>query len=469
MRSSSKFSLHIALFSLAAGFAACTEPTAPASVAIVQLQPGRDSIVPGQTYDGWIVSVLDSNGNVLSGRRLSWTSSAPLIASVDEQTGVVTGVSVGGAVITVQAGGKTAQAQFYVIAPVVDIVVAPDSFDLPLTTTRILTPQLVGPGGLAITGRQINWSSSHPDIATVSTSGLVTPIAPGMTTITISSSGKDATVRVRVVPEPVASVRMLPTGSVQVVRLGQDRQLAAECLNAMQQVLPGRTITWNTTNPLVASVSGQGLVTGVSIGQASITATCDNAVSASVVAQVTPVPVTSVTINPPQIGLQVGQVGQLTAFPRDSANNLLQLAGRTVSWTSDNLPVATVSNQGVVSGVAAGVAQIQVSVDGVLSPVVNATVTNVPVVQVTIGPLNPAVVCGQQIQLNATMKDANGNILSGRSVAWQSATQAIATIGTSSGIATGVAVGTTQITATSEGISGFIVLTVNAPLVGSCP
>lgn len=214
---------------------------------------------------------------------------------------------------------------------------------------------------------------------------------------------------------------------------------------------------------------GDGLVTGVSIGQANITATCDNLVSASVVAQVTPVPVSSVTITPPTLNLQVGQQGQLTATARDSANNVLSLQGRTVTWTSDNLPVATVSPLGVVAAVSAGVARIQVSVDGVLSQIVDANVTNVPVASVTIGPLNPSVVCGQQIQLTATTRDANSNILTGRSVSWISGTQAIATIGSATGIATGVTPGTTQITATSEGVSGFIVLTVTAPQVGSCP
>jgi uncharacterized protein YjdB len=356
--------------------------------------------------------------------------------------------------------------------------VTPDSFDLPLTTTRLIQPQLVGPQGVAIAGRQITYSSSDPGIATVSTGGVVTPIAVGTATITIASSGILATVRARVVAEPVASVRIAPPGSVQIIRLGQAKLLTAECLNASQQVLTGWTITWNSSNPLVASV-GAGLVTAVAIGQATITATCDNSVSAQVVAQVTPVPVSTVTITPPQLTLQVGQQGQLTATARDSANNALSLLGRQLQFTSDNLPVATVSNAGVVSAVSAGTAQVQASVDGVLSQSITVTVTTVPVASVTIGPLNPAVVtfgplypavvCGNQIQLTAVMRDANGNVLNGRAVAWQSADHSFATIGTATGIATGIAAGTVQITATSEGVPGFTVLTINTPQVGVCP
>lgn len=457
----------VAAVAVAVALAACTKATQPIAVANIQLQPGLDSIEIGQTYNQWIVTLRDANGDAITDRTLSWETQNATVATVDAN-GVVTGVGSGETLITVRAEGKSAQAAIRVLKPVVSIVATPDSFDLPLTTSRAIAVQLVGPGGEALTNRAITWATSDPSIAAVSASGVVTPIAQGTVTVTISAAGKHAMVRVRVTSEPVASVKITPQQSVHVVRLGQAIQLSAECLNAAQQPLTGRTITWNSSNPLVASVGLSGLVSGVALGQATITATCDN-VSAQVVAQVTPVPVTSVTIAPGQLSLQVGQQGQLTATARDSANNVLSLQGRTVTWTSDNLPVATVSNQGVVSAASAGSAQIQVSIDGVLSVPITATISNVPVATVTIGPLNPAVVCGQQILLTATMRDANGNILNGRVATWNSANLTIATIGQATGIASGVAVGTVQITATSEGVSGFTLLTVNAPQVGSCP
>lgn len=448
--------------------AACTTSTDPIPVASIQLQPGLDSIEAGQTYSHWVVTLRDATGNDLTGRTLSWQSQNLTVATIDASTGLVTGVAAGQSLITVTSEGKSANATIKVIPPVVSVIATPDSFDLPMTTTRTIAVQLVGPGGAALSGRQLGWLSSNPSVAAVSTTGLVTPVALGTTTITVVAGGKQATVRVRVVAEPAASVRILPQG-IPVIRLGQTKQLTAECLNAAQQVLTGRTITWNSSNPLVASVGTNGLVSGVSLGQANISATCDNTVNTSVTAQVTPIPVSSVLITPPQVSLQVGQQGQLTATARDSANNVLSLQGRTVTWTSDNLPVATVSAQGVVAAISAGLAHIQVSVDGTLSQIVDASVTTVPVASVTIGPLNPAVVCGNQIQLTAVMRDANGNTLNGRAVSWQSANLPVATIGAATGVATGIAAGTSQITATSEGVSGFIVLTVNTPMVGSCP
>lgn len=130
---------------LAAALAACTKPTTPIAIATMQLLPGLDSIEVGQTFSGWIVVLRDQQGNSLTGRKLTWESRHPAVATVD-QDGVVTGITSGGALITVSAEGKTASADIKVLEPITSIVATPDSFDLPLTTARSISVQLVGPG-----------------------------------------------------------------------------------------------------------------------------------------------------------------------------------------------------------------------------------------------------------------------------------------------------------------------------------
>ncbi len=209
----------------------------------------------------------------------------------------------------------------------------------------------------------------------VSAQGLVTAVSQGSTTIELRAGTKQASVRVRVVGEPVNSVRITPAQTVHVVRLGQSKQLSAECLNASQQVLTGRPISWQSFSPLVATVSTTGLVSGIGLGTATIAATCDNIVSASTNVQVTLVPVTSVTISPSSMSLvPPGSVGQLTAIARDSAGNVVSLQNRNVQWFSSNIPVASVTNQGVVSSHSVGTTEITVSVDGVIGGPVTVTV-----------------------------------------------------------------------------------------------
>jgi uncharacterized protein YjdB len=327
----------------------------------------------GQTYSDWVVTVKDAAGVTLTGRTLTWESSNASIATVDASTGLVTGVSAPSEVfITVSGEGKVAQSRIRVIRAILSIVVTPDSFDLPLTTTRTINAQLVGSDGVAITNRTITWSSGSPGIAVVSATGVVTAVSQGTASIFIDAGTKRKTVRVRVVAEPVSSVRLTPLGSAHIVRLTQSRQFTAECLNAAQQVLSGRTITWNSSNPLVGSVSGSGLVTGNALGTTRITATCDNSASAFTDVTVTPIPVSSVTISPPGVSMHLNQPGpnpqtQLLPTAKDSAGNTLSLQGRQVAWFSNNIPVADVSLAGVVTGKAIGSAQVTVTVDGVTS------------------------------------------------------------------------------------------------------
>jgi uncharacterized protein YjdB len=70
----------------------------------------------------------------------------------------------------------------------------------------------------------------------------------------------------------------------------------------------------------------------------------------------------SVTVSPSSATVNVGQAVQLYATVRDTAGNVLN--GYTVSWGSNNPPVATVSETGMVSGVAVGQATITAASDG---------------------------------------------------------------------------------------------------------
>jgi uncharacterized protein YjdB len=355
----------------------CTTSTDPTPVHSITLQPQLDSVEVGQVFDLWLVHLQDAAGNVITGRNLTWESSNEAAATVDASTGAVTGL-LGGTqtIINVSAGGKTATATIKVIPPILSIVVTPDSIDVPLTTSRQINAQLVGPGGVAITNRTITWLSENPQVAVVSASGMVTAIGLGTTTIVLRAGTKQASVRVRIVGEPVNNVRITPLESLHIVRLGQGKQLSAECLNAAQQVLAGRSVVWTSSNPLIASVSGAGIVTGNGLGTATIAATCDNTASGSTNVLVTLVPVTSVTISPPTLFLNPGNVGQLTATARDSAGNVLSLQGRNVQWFSSNIPVANTTGQGVVTAHSVGTTDITVSVDGVVSPPVTVTVAN---------------------------------------------------------------------------------------------
>src|SRR5439155_9078696 len=139
--------------------------------------------------------------------------------------------------------------------------------------TAQLTAALRDANGNPLSGRTVTWATSDGGVATVSSTGLVTGVTVGSATITATSEGKSgsATVTVTAVAVPVASVAVSPpTPSLPV---GGTVQLTAAPQDSAGNALSGRTVTWATSDATVASVSTTGLVTGVAVGSATITAT----------------------------------------------------------------------------------------------------------------------------------------------------------------------------------------------------
>jgi len=341
------------------------------------------------------------------------------------------------------------------LAPVSALSVAPTAVTILAGATAQLQATTTDSLGNVLTGRAVTWASNNSAV-TVNGNGLVTGAGSGSATITATSEGKSGTATVTVTTVPVASVTVTPASAN--LQTGQTVQLTATARDASGNPLSGRVMTWTSTNTSIATVNGSGLVSGAGAGSATITATTEGQSGTSSVT-VTFVPVASVTVAPASASVQVGQTVQLTATPRDANGNAL--SGRAVTWSSTNTTVATVNGTGLVQGATAGSATITATSEG-QSGTSAVTVTVAPVATVTVSPAAAAIQPGQTVQLTATTKDANGNILTGRTVTWVSNSNAAATV-SSSGLVTGVATGTALITATSEGKSGGAAIAVGTP------
>ena len=264
------------------------------------------------------------------------------------------------------------------------------------------------------------------------------------------------TATVAVTLPPVASMSVSPASAT--VLPTQTAQLTATTLDSTGAVLTGRTVTWSSSGTGVATVNGSGLVTGVAAGSTTVTAASEGR-SASSSVTVTTVPVASVTVTPASGSLYVGQTVQLTATPKDSAGN--PLTGRVIAWSSDNTTVATVSTSGLVTGKGAGSATITAATGG-KSGTSTITAAIVPVASVVVSPASASVATGNTVQLTATPKDSVGNTLTGRTITWSSSATSVASV-SSSGLVTGVTIGSATITAATGGKSGSSAITVTAP------
>ena len=185
-----------------------------------------------------------------------------------------------------------------------------------------------------------------------------------------------------------------------------------------------------------------------------------------------PTPVfTSVSISPASPTVIVGQTEQLTAVAKDQNNQ--NMSGATFTYQSSDLSKATVTNAGIVTGVATGTARI--TANGAVGTVTKTAFVDVTVVapspvftSVSISPAAPTVTVGLTEQLTAVAKDQNGANMSGATFTYQSSDASKATV-TNAGVVTGVAVGTSRITAT--GTIGTVTKTafVDVAVVASAP
>ena len=418
----------------------------PKAVASIRLTPNGDQqLLVGQTKQ-MTAETLDSDGALLPGRAVTWSSSSATVASVSA-TGLITAISTGGAVITAASEGKTAVVAVTVsVVPIATITVTPSTDDVIVTQTLQLTAVPKDAQGGTLTGRTVAWSSSDATRATVSSTGLVTGVTPGTVTITASAEGKSGTASITVKAKPVASVIVSPAQTS--VEVGGTRQLTAQVTDDQGNVLTGRPVTYATDNPAVATVSNSGLVTGVALGAAKITATSEGKTGTADVT-VVPVPVATVEVTPPSVDLVIGQSGSLVVVAKDAKGNVL--TGRPVSWTSGAPSVASVAPSGVVTGVGAGSAVVFATIEGKTgSSTIN--VRQLAVTSVTVAPASNNINVGAQLQLSATVRSGT-TVLPDRVVGWSSSNEAVAVV-SSTGRVTGIKAGTVTITATSEGVSG---------------
>lgn len=264
-------------------------------------------------------------------------------------------------------------------------------------------------------------------------------------------------------PSPtVASVEVTPP-TPTLTAFWSTLQLIAVAKDASGGTISGKTFTWSSSDQMVVTVSSSGLATAVADGAASITATADgiDGSASLTVAQA----VSSVDVTPASGNLtSVGATLQFSGVARDANGNAV--AGKTFTWASSDVLVATVDSVGLATAVANGTATITATSDAVNGTAQLSVAPAVATIDVTptIGELNQI---GATLPFSATARDANGNTIPGKTFTWASSDDLIATVNSLTGLATAVASGTATITAAADGIDGSASLTMNLTGSGS--
>ena len=415
-------------------------------VASVQVTPVALSVRVNRTAS-LQARALDADGDPLSGRSIVWSSSNPGVATISAQ-GVISAVAPGAATITATSEGRSGQAAVTVTPePVASVVVAPERDTLAVNTELTMTASVRDAAGAELSDRSVSWSVSDPNIATVTSTGIVTALAPGSVSIIAVSESRVGQGTIVVLERLADAITLTPSSST--VEIGQSVQLISQVTDPSGNILTDRPVSYASDNTAVAAVSASGLVTTSAAGVARITATSEGKTAVATIT-VIEVPVSEVRVTPASSTLIVGGSRTLSAQARSASGTVI--AGREVTWTSGAPGIATVSASGAVSAVSPGTAVIAATIDGV-SGLATVTVQPRAIATVTITPAAPEISVGQQSQLTATLRDASNAILTQRVITWSSSNESVAFV-SSNGLVVGVGAGSAVITATSEGVSG---------------
>ena len=332
----------------------------------------------------------------------TWTSLNPAIASVNN-SGLVTGLSVGSATFVFTSSTTTCPSlptsAIVVINKPVVAVTGPDQICVGFTTT--LSPTTGG-----------TWASNNTSVATVDpNTGVVTAVGPGNATFTFTATSgciADPTQPVTVYQNPGTAF----TGPSSI------------CIGNTTTVTPTAGGVWSSSNTGVATITNAGLITGVSAGSAQLTWTETSTGCAS-----TPI---TVTINPKPTVALTGPSPICIA----GTTNVTPTTGGV--WASSNTSVATITNAGVITGVAQGTAIFTfTSTAGCPSdPIISVAVLPKPTITVN-GPNN---IC---IGTTTTLSSSETGT-------WSANHPLIATINPTTGVVTGIAEGVATFRFTSS-------------------
>jgi trimeric autotransporter adhesin len=298
-----------------------------------------------------------------------------------------------------------------------------------------------------------NWLSSSTAVATINTSGLATGVSAGTSTITASLGTISGNTVLTVTPPVLVSIAVTPaTFTVDPNGTKQFTATGTYASGPTQDITA--SVTWSAS--VGATITAGGLATGTTPGATSTIMATSGSISGTATLTVTN-PLISIAVTPATASLPTGGFNQLFTATGTYAGGPPQDITSSVTWTSSNPAIATISSApnlpGQATSVAPGTTQITAMSGSITSP--PATLTVIPATLVSISVTAPSSTLSlleqQQYTAEGTFTTSTGsttlNITS--SVTWTSSDPTKVKI-VVSGFATGLKVTSTPVMITAS-------------------
>lgn len=349
------------------GAAAATTPdvfagqppgTGPATV--LRIEPPTVYLLPSENTRV-APRALKEDGTPAAPVAVTWKSLRPDIASVDAN-GVIVALAAGqGTIQVTSAAGLTATAP--VVVQQNEIAIAEPS-PVSLSPGDVDTLHVVVPtqGGRLVSPLALRWAAADANVARVSLTGVVTAVAPGRTTLSVSGLLQTKTVEI-VVHKTVDALAVTPTSKIEVpLPIQGAAKFQVQALAADKSAVPEAPLRWTVADTGLASFDpATGMLTGKRIGKTTLTVKGPG-VGLTVTWQIRVI-AAALKLSAARVGLPLTRRYALRASFVDDAGGLIGPA-TGVAWVSDNPAVATVGDDGTVVAAGYGHARITATAPG---------------------------------------------------------------------------------------------------------
>ncbi|WP_299143266.1 Ig-like domain-containing protein [uncultured Vibrio sp.] len=310
-----------------------------------------------------------------------------------------------------------------------------------------------------------NWHTSDEARGYFETSGTLTAgDTPGFVTIHVTKDDITSnTVEVEITAAVMTKIQVTPF-VVSVVK-GQTHQFEAEAIysDGTSSIVTSN-VEWHSSDEAIATVTSEGELSGVEVGEATVTATHSDITSNEANIMVSNAVMTDIIVSPPSVRVAVSQIESLKAMALYDDGRLLDITN-SVDWHSNEPGIATVTPEGELSGVNVGPTTVTATLGDTTSNDVEVTVTDATLDDIIVTPFPAFVPKGQthQFEAEAIYSDGTSSIVTSY-VDWHSEDPGTATV-TSEGELFGVEVGPTTVTATLGNIDSEVNVTVTNAVI----
>jgi len=396
----------------------------------------------------------------------AWSSSVSNIAVITTSSGLATGKNQGTSTITATFASVSGNTTLTVsLANLVSVAIKPVNPTIAQSTSLSLavTGTFTDGSTRTLTAQVSSWTSSVPAVATMS-GNRANGLTPGQTTITANIGSVSGSTTLTVTNATLVSLAVAPSGASLQPAAKLTFTAVGTFSDASTQDLSSQVV-WASDNTAAGTVNSLGTVTGVASGTANISATMLTK-TGSAPLTVTSATLTSIAItgNPFTAPGAVVHYIATGSYSDGSTQNITQ----AVTWSSSDSTVASVNSNGFATGQGTGSVTITAT-QGSVSGTTGLVVTSSQLVSIAVSSPNPGSKLAEQtsVQLKAVGTFADGTTQNlTTSATWTSSDATVATVSSTTGIATGVAPGTVTVRAVFGSVpAGTITLnTTNASL-----